>query len=111
MRDFEVFLLAVDDKDSFLCNLASNLSATRAMLLREACLVSDFQVFIGSKGGIFHVDLDRCMDLASGKPKHWRKLPLPLMAIFERMLTFTRQFIGTAANCSTAGASAPLQHL
>ena len=108
LRDFVDFLRVSNASSHFLCNLASNLFTTRAMLLKETCLIQDFQVFIGSKGGIFHLDLDRCTSLVSGIHKYWRKLPLPLDDAFGHILASTRKFLDTTdnkRNCSTPGVS------
>ena len=91
---------AVGDKSEFFCNLAGNLSATRSMLLREACLIRDFQIFIGSRGGIFHLDLDRCESLFSGGTMSRELLPPHLQNAFVRILAISRQLVTVGINCS-----------
>jgi hypothetical protein len=91
---FPVFLArAVGDKREFYCNLADNLSATASMLKREACLAMDFQLYIGSKGGVFHLDLDRCQNLRSGDPRTMKRLPGEIRAAFIQMVTTARRFV------------------
>jgi hypothetical protein len=58
-RHIHQFLLNVHPK-KFMTTFSKNLEKTRKLLVKEPCLMKDFQVLMDPEGEIYHLDFDRC---------------------------------------------------
>jgi hypothetical protein len=64
MMDLEKFVISLRmtaaEANSFVCNLSQGINATKDLLMKERCLVSDFQAILDKEGNVNQFDLDRC---------------------------------------------------
>ena len=72
-RRLAAFLEQVHDKEEFKHALEQNIRSWNAMTQATACLRLDFQAFIRNDGQIFHVDLDRCLNVNNPATRHNHK--------------------------------------
>lgn len=69
----DAFARHVKYKESFTLRFQQNLAEVRQLLLKEPCLIHDFQVFVDTRGRIYHLDFDRCFNFITGEKKMVRR--------------------------------------
>jgi len=92
-NNWETKLLAfVNDKKTFRQNLEDNIRTIGKLIKsQESCLSRDFQVFVDTRGDMYHLDLDRCFTgILTGK-KNERKInnTIKCLASLKRRLDKT----------------------
>lgn len=68
-KDLPSFLSYVTYKEKFVKTFSEGLAETKKLLEVEPSLVKDFQLFVDTRGNIYHLDFDRCFRSSGEK---WR---------------------------------------